>query len=123
MPKTMSPSFQHQEAFFRAHLTLDICRYVKGCTSTFGCLSRYVLQTKSEADARKEEMRQLIAMRQAESPFKRVQGDTPQKSTGVHAKDAPRLQEGTATVETLVVQSERELKRAAANQELLQADL
>ena len=69
-------------------------------------------------------MRQLISMRQAESPFRRqVRGDTPQKLVSGQVGDGPRLQEWTATIETLVGQSERELKRAAANQELLQADL
>lgn len=63
-------------------------------------------------------------MRQAESPFRRqVQGSTPQKPATAHVKHGFRLQEWTATVETLVGQSERELKRASANQELLHADL
>jgi len=69
-------------------------------------------------------MRQMIAMRQAESPFRRqVQGSTPQKAVTAQVKHAFRLHEWTATVETLVGQSERELKRASANQELLHADL
>ncbi|KAF8592181.1 hypothetical protein K439DRAFT_1626199 [Ramaria rubella] len=82
------------------------------------------MSSKSEAEARKEEMKQLIAMRQADSPFRRqTQGGTPQKQVTTHARDALRLPELAATVDTLVGQSERELKRVAANQELLQADL
>jgi protein ECT2 len=79
----------------------------------------------SEADARKEEMRQLISLRQAESPFRRqMQGSsTPQKHINARMKDTFPLQEWTATVEVLVGQSERELKRASANQELLHTDL
>jgi hypothetical protein len=62
-------------------------------------------------------------MRQTDSPFRQAQGNnTPQRPTSP-VKDAFRLQDWTATVETLVVQSERELKRASTNQELLHADL
>lgn len=64
----------------------------------------------------------MIAMRQVDSPFRQIHGNTPQRPTSP-VKDTFRLQEWTATVDTLVGQSERELKRAAANQELLHADL
>lgn len=66
----------------------------------------------------------MIAMRRAESPFQRqTQGSTSQKPFTMPMKDVSHVQEWTATMETLVGQSERELKRAAANQELLHADL
>ncbi|KAF8524603.1 hypothetical protein BU17DRAFT_84640 [Hysterangium stoloniferum] len=87
--------------------------------------TRQLSPAKSEAEARKEELRQLIAMRRADSPFRRLPAvNSPKKPSHSHMKHAPpRLQEWTETVDTLVGQSERELKRAAANQELLLNDL
>lgn len=73
-------------------------------------------------------MRQLIGMRQAaDSPFRRR--TTPLNSPQKHKPATPsgssnsRIQEFTESIETLLGQSDRELKRAITSQDTLQVDL
>ncbi|KIJ57053.1 hypothetical protein M422DRAFT_150010 [Sphaerobolus stellatus SS14] len=96
--------------------------------STSGTPSRQSA-AKSEVEARREELRQLVALRQGDSPFRRrTPLNSPAKSTTtkpppVPSIPNPRLTEFTDNVESLLSQADRDLKRTLTSQEGLQGDL
>ncbi|GJJ07089.1 hypothetical protein Clacol_001288 [Clathrus columnatus] len=84
--------------------------------------SRHV-HALSEADARREELRQVIAMRNADSPFRRTPNNSPIKGLSSTSKQISRLQDLTDNIDNLASQSEKDLRRIIANQETFQVEL
>ncbi|KIJ27453.1 hypothetical protein M422DRAFT_55044 [Sphaerobolus stellatus SS14] len=96
--------------------------------STSGTPSRQSA-AKSEVEARHEELRQLVALRQGDSPFRRrTPLNSPAKSTTtkplpVPSIPNPSLTQFTDNVESLLFQADRDLKRTLTSQEGVQGDL